>query len=162
MKVLLLAILFFTGTSGHQTAGRYPVKKIYAYRQSVSGGANNVISEPKKENQRYFLYVHPWSGREINIVQVWLEGEAFAFTTQNITTPVRQKESVSLGRKRNTRTLVPGNGSNVVQIQLGEATNGAVYPAHLKRFPVLLQYEWEGKTYFLGGSWKQLPAVVRQ
>jgi hypothetical protein len=163
MNVLLILVFLLTGTTGQEMAGRYPVKKLYAFRQSVSGGANMVVQRQQRPDQRYLLYLQPWPGKEINIINLWVEGTACSFNTQNVATPVVQRETVALGRKKGTRTLVPGNGAEVLEIVTGTATaNGAAYPAQLKTFPVLLQYEFEGKTYYLGGSWKQLPSIVRQ
>lgn len=143
-------------------AGRYPVKKLYAFRQTVSGGANTMMQEQKGTDQRYLLYILPWPGKEVKPVQLWMQGTAYSFRTQIIATPVVQKEVVSLGRKRGSRTLVPGSGTEVIQIIAGDAASGAAYPSHLKTYPVLLQYEFEGKTYYLGGNWKQLPSIIRQ
>jgi hypothetical protein len=159
---LLLIFLLLTGTAGPDQGGRYPVKKLYAFRQSVSGGTNALLKEQKGPAQRLLIYVKPWPGKEIRAVSLWIEGTARSFTTKVIPTPVVQKESVSLGRKKGNRTLVPGNGNEVLEIIEGAAVSGTPYPSHLKVYPVLLQYEYAGKSYYLGGNWKQLPSIVRQ
>ena len=87
MKLFLTGLLFICCTSFMQT-GKYPVVKLYAYQQKVSGGANFSSKEKGRAKLQQYVYLLVRNGRSITIDDAWINGRSVTFTTEEVSAPV--------------------------------------------------------------------------
>jgi hypothetical protein len=164
MKLFLTALYFICCTSFLQT-GKYPVVKLYAYQQKVSGGANFSSKEKGRSTLQQYVYLLLRNGRNIVIDDVWINGRSVTFKTEETKTPVTIENSLKLGNTAATEILVPETTHNVVQIVFtneagADATNS---PSRYRNYPLLIKYNENGSTYYLGAkSWIVLNPKVNQ
>lgn len=164
MKAIVTGFLFLCCSSFVQT-GKYPVAKLYAYQQKVSGGANFSSDEKGRAKQQHYIYLLVRKDRTISIDDVWISGRRVAFKTEEISSPVTIDKSISLGNSPATETLVPATSHTVIQIVLTSDAVAAMTssPAKYRSYPLLLQYSENGTTFYLGSkSWVILDPKVNQ
>lgn len=164
MKLFLTGLLFICCTSFMQT-GKYPVAKLYAYQQKVSGGANFSSKEKGRVKLQQYVYLLIRSGRSITIDDVWIDGRKATFTTEEVSSPVAIEKSIKLSNNPESEILVPSTTHTVLQVLLTSVaeTKEGSSPARYRAYPLLLQYTENGKTFFLGAkSWTMLSPKVNQ
>ncbi len=164
MKIFLTGLLFICCTSFLQT-GKYPVVKLYAYQQKVSGGANFSSKEKGRAKLQQYVYLLVRNGRSITIDDVWINGRSVTFTTEEVKAPVTMEKSIKLGNTSEEEILVPETTHTVLQIVFTSEADPAITrsPARYKKYPLLLQYSESGKIYFLGAKgWTMLDPKVNQ
>lgn len=164
MKAVVTGILFLCCSSFIQT-GKYPVAKLYAYQQKVSGGANFSSDEKGRAKQQHYIYLLVRKGRTISIDDVWISGRRMAFKTEEVNSPVTIDKSISLGNSPATETLVPATSHTVMQIVLASDAAAAMTssPAKYRSYPLLLRYSENGTTYYLGSkNWVILDPKVNK
>jgi hypothetical protein len=164
MKTFLTSLLFICCTSFLQT-GKYPVVKLYAYQQKVSGGANFSSKEKGRAKLQQYVYLLVRTGRNITIDDVWIDGRKVTFTTEEVKTPVTMEKSIKLGNSSEVETLVPGTTHTVMQIIFTNEASTAMTksPSRYRNYPLLIKYSENGKTYFLGAkTWTVLSPKVNQ
>jgi hypothetical protein len=160
----LLFLLFITVTSFTQT-GKYPVVKLYAYEQKVSGGANFSSDTKGRAAQRHFVYLLVRNDRAIDIETVWINGREVKQTTEPVQSPVNLEKSIKLGNQSSFETLVPTTTHKVMQIVIGSEPEDdtRTAPSRYSQYPLLIAYKEEGKLYYLGAkSWQKLSPQVNQ
>lgn len=164
MKTILTGLLFICCTSFLQM-GKYPVVKLYAYQQKVSGGANFSSKEKGRSTLQQYIYLLVRNGRTITIDDIWIEGHSVTFKTEEIKSPVTIEKSLKLGNNSDTETLVPATIHNVMQIIFtsDDATANIPAPSRYRNYPLLIKYNENGRTYYLGTkSWTMLSPKVNQ
>jgi hypothetical protein len=164
MKTFLTSLLFICCTSFLQT-GKYPVVKLYAYQQKVSGGANFSSKEKGRAKLQQYVYLLVRTGRTITIDDVWIDGRKVTFTTEEVKTPVTMEKSIKLGNSPKADTLVPETTHTVMQIVFTNEASTAMTksPSRYRNYPLLIKYSENGKTYFLGAkTWTVLSPKVNQ
>lgn len=164
MKTFLTGLLFICCTSFLQT-GKYPVVKLYAYQQKVSGGANFSSKEKGSAKLQQYVYLLVRTGRNITIDNVWIDGRKVTFTTEEVKTPVTIEKSIKLGNSSEADTLVPETTHTAMQIVFTNEASTAMTksPSRYRNYPLLIQYGENGKNYFLGAkSWAILSPKVNQ
>jgi hypothetical protein len=164
MKTILTGLLFICCTSFLHT-GKYPVVKLYAYQQKVSGGANFSSKEKGRAKLQQYVYLLVRTGRTITVVDVWIDGRSVAFTTEEVKAPVTMEKSLKLGNNAETETLVPETTHSVMQIIFTNEDAPAMTssPSRYRNYPLLIKYSENGKNYFLGAkSWTVLSPKVNQ
>ncbi|NCU04286.1 MAG: hypothetical protein GXC73_09900 [Chitinophagaceae bacterium] len=164
MKAVVASILFLCCSSFIQT-GKYPVAKLYAYQQKVSGGANFSSDEKGRAKQQHYVYLLVRKDRTISIDDVWISGRKVAFKTEEVSSPVTIDKSISLGNTPATETLVPATQHTVMQIVLTSSAAAAMTssPARYRSYPLLIRYSENGTSYYLGSkSWNILDPKVNQ
>jgi hypothetical protein len=164
MKTFLTALYFICCTSFLQT-GKYPVVKLYAYQQKVTGGANFSSDEKGRAKLQYYVYLLVRNGRSIAVDDVWINGKRATFKTEEVKTPVAIERSIGFGNKQEEELLVPQTTHTVLQVVFtNEAAPASTSsPSRYRNYPLLLQYSENGKTYFLGTkSWTVLSAKVNK
>ena len=164
MKIFLTGLLFICCTSFLQS-GKYPVAKLYAYQQKVSGGANFSSKEKGRSTLQQYVYLLVRNGRTITIDDVWIDGRKATFKTEEVKAPVSMEKSIKLGNSSDAEVLVPESTHAVMQIIFTEMnSSGAVNsPSRYRNYPLLIKYREDGKSYFLGAkSWTALTPKVNQ
>lgn len=164
MKIFLTGLLFICCTS-FLHSGKYPVVKLYAYQQKVSGGANFSSKEKGRAKLQQYVYLLVRNGRSITIDDVWINGRSVTFTTEEVKAPVTMEKSIKLGNTSEMETLVPETTHTVLQIVFTSEADPAITrsPSRYKNYPLLMQYSENSKTYFLGAkSWTVLSPKVNQ
>ena len=164
MKTFLTVVLFIFCTSFLQS-GKYPVVKLYAYQQKVSGGANFSSKEKGRSTLQQYVYLLVRNGRTITIDDVWIDGRKATFKTEEVKAPVSMEKSIKLGNSSEAEVLVPETTHAVTQIIFTEInSSGAVSsPSRYRNYPLLIKYSEDGKNYFLGAkSWTALTPKVNQ
>lgn len=164
MKTFLTGLLFICCTSFLQT-GKYPVVKLYAYQQKVSGGANFSSKEKGPSKLQQYVYLLVRTGRNISIDDVWIDGRSVTFTTAEAKTPVTIEKSIRLGNTSEAETLVPETTHTVMQIVFTSDASTAMTssPSRYRNYPLLIKYGENGKIYFLGTkNWTLLSPKVNQ
>ena len=164
MKIFLTGLLFICCTSFLQS-GNYPVAKLYAYQQKVSGGANFSSKEKGRSTLQQYVYLLIRNGRTITIDDVWINGRKATFKTEEVKAPVSIEKSIKLGNSSEAEVLVPESTHAVMQIIFTEMnSSGAVSsPSRYRNYPLLIKYHEDGKNYFLGAkSWTALTPKVNQ
>lgn len=164
MKPLYCILLLFV-CSSFAGAINYPVAKLYAYRQKVSGGANTTYDKKTKQSNRDYVYLLIKQNRTIQVEQVWIDGAAVHFTTQEVNSPVTIDAGVSLSGKAATQQLVPEITHTVLQIITDKSSNekAKAKPAKYKRYNVLIQYKEGSSVFFLGThNPKTIAAIANQ
>ncbi|MEJ8842467.1 hypothetical protein WG954_08730 [Lacibacter sp. H375] len=164
MKTILTGLFFICCTSFLHT-GKYPVVKLYAYQQKVSGGANFSSKEKRSAKLQQYVYLLIRNARSITIDEVWIDGRSVAFTTEEVKSPVTMEKSIKLGSDSDVETLVPETTHTVRQIVFtSEASSEKTgSPSRYKNYPLLIKYSENGKTYFLGAKiWTMLSPKVNQ
>jgi hypothetical protein len=164
MKTILTGLLFICCTSFLQT-GKYPVAKLYAYQQKVSGGANFSSEEKRKAKLQQYVYMLVRNGRSVTIDEVWIDGRKTTFRTEEVKSPVTMEKSLKLGNNDESETLVPETTHTVVQIifTADAGTEKISSPSRYRNYPLLIKYSENGKNYFLGTkSWTVLDPQVNK
>lgn len=164
MKTFLTGLLFICCTSFMQT-GKYPVVKLYAYQQKVSGGANFSSKEKGRAKLQQYVYLLVRNGRSITVDDVWINGRRVTFTTEEVKAPVTMEKSIKLGNTSEAETLVPETTHTVMQIVFTSEADPAITssPSRYRNYPLLIKYSENGKTFFLGAkSWVMLSPKVNQ
>lgn len=164
MKIILTGLLFICCTSFLHT-GKYPVVKLYAYQQKVSGGANFSSKEKGRAKLQQYVYLLIRNGRSITIDDVWIDGRSVSFTTEEVKSPVSMEKSLKLGNNAEADTLVPETTHTVMQIIFTNEAAPAMTssPYRYRKYPLLMRYSENGKTYFLGAkSWTVMDPKVNQ
>jgi len=164
MKLFLSGLIFICCTAFLQS-GKYPVVKLFAYQQKVSGGANFSSEEKKRSTMQHYVYLLVRNGRTITIDNVWIGTQRVSFKQEEIKAPVRIENSLKLGNNNSEETLVPETTHTVIQIvftnEPGFVATSA--PSRYRNYPLLLQYRENGRTYFLGTKkWTVLNPQVNQ
>lgn len=142
-----------------QKTGRYPVKRIRAFQQEETGGVNSVRDRVRVKKKFDWIYLEVWAGKSIEITHMWLNNELTGFRTEKINSPVFHPGSLSTGIKK---IVIPASNNVVYQLfktdAVPEQTDSLIAtPAAFRRFPLLIRYQSEGKSYFLGAYPRQLP-----
>lgn len=159
----IITVLFFICCSSFAQTGKYPVAKLYAYQQKVSGGANFSTAGKGKSKTEYYIYLLVRTNRKLTVDDVWIDGRKATFKTEELTAPVTMEKSIKLGNTPEADTLVPATTHTVLQVVLTSETEEKNAPARYKNYPMLLQYSEKGKTYFLAAkSWAKLSPKVDQ
>ncbi len=163
MKYISLLLLVVLCSSFLQT-GKYPVVKLYAYQQKVSGGANFSSDTKGRAVMKQYVYLLVRNERSIEIEKVWINGSEVAVTTEIVTAPITMEKSVKFGNEAAYETLVPATSHRVVQIVLAaEAGMEKTIPSRYRQYPLLIAYKEAGKLYYLGAkNWQQLSPQVNQ
>lgn len=163
MKTFITVLLFICCTSFLQT-GKYPVVKLYAYQQKVSGGANFSSKEKGRAKLQQYVYLLVRNGRSITVEHVWIDGRSVAFKTEETKAPVVIENSIKLGNTSAAETLVPETTHIVMQVLFTSETNTATgSPSRYRNYPLLIKYNENGRTYYLGTkSWIMLTPKVDQ
>jgi hypothetical protein len=164
MKTFLTGLLFICCASFTQT-GKYPVVKLYAYQQKVTGGANFSSDEKGRAKLQYYVYLLVRNSRNIDVADMWINGRRVTFKTEEVKTPVAIEKSIGFGNKREEDLLVPLTTHTVLQIVLTSEVTPAMTssPARYRNYPLLIQYSENGKNYFLGTKkWTALDPKVNQ
>ncbi|QNA45226.1 hypothetical protein [Lacibacter sediminis] len=163
MKIILTGLVFICCTSFLQT-GKYPVVKLYAYQQKVSGGANFSSKEKGRSTLQQYVYLLVRNGRSITVDEVWIAGQSVSFKTEETKAPVTIENSIKLGNTPATETLVPETTHTVMQIVFtNEAAAASNSPSRYRNYPLLIKYIENGRTYYLGTkNWTVLNPKVNQ
>lgn len=164
MKLFITGLLFICCTSFIQT-GKYPVVKLYAYQQKVSGGANFSSKEKRRTKLQQYVYLLVRNGRNITVDDVWINGHSVTFSTEEVKAPVTMEKSIKLGNTSEADILVPETTHAVMQIVFTSEAPPAMTspPSRYRNYPLLIKYRENGKTYFLGAkSWTMLSPKVNQ
>jgi hypothetical protein len=163
MKYIPLVVLFVVCSSFLQT-GKYPVAKLYAYQQKVSGGANFSSDTKGRAVMKQYVYLLLRNERTIEIENVWINGSEMAVTTETLQAPVTIEKSVKFGNEAAFETLVPATSHRVLQIVLAAETGlEKTIPSRYRQYPLLIAYKEAGKLYYLGAkNWQQLSPQVNQ
>jgi hypothetical protein len=164
MKTFLTGLLFICCASFTQT-GKYPVVKLYAYQQKVTGGANFSSDEKGRAKLQYYVYLIVRNGRSIAVGDVWINGRQATFKTEEVKTPVSIEKSIGFGNKKEEELLVPQTTHTVLQVVFtAEAEIAATNsPSRYRNYPLLIKYIENGKAYYLGAkSWTVLNPKVNQ
>lgn len=143
----------------------YPVAKLYAYRQKISGGANFSANEKNSEKSAKHIYLLVKQNRTIEIEQVWIDNKPVTFKAEIVNSPITQKTGLSFSGKGPATTLVPATTHTVLQLFVDDmaVTNNEVAPQRYKKYPLLIQYSEAGELYFLGAkNWQLLAPAVKQ
>ncbi|RXK59224.1 hypothetical protein ESA94_13870 [Lacibacter luteus] len=157
--LLLLVLSSFTGSVN------YPVAKLYAYRQKITSGVNSTFDKKDKTVYRNYIYLLVKQNRQIEVEQVWINGEAVQFKTGEITSPVIIDAGVSLSGKSATETLVPKTEHKVLELitDKNASPDGKMFPRGYRSYQLLIQYKEDGKTFFLGSRfWKTIASSAKQ
>lgn len=164
MKIFLTGLLFICCTSFLKN-GKYPVVKLYAYQQKVSGGANFSSKEKGRAKLQHYVYLLVRNGRSISIDDVWIDGLKITYRIEDVKSPVTIEKSLKLGNNADMETLVPETTHTVMQILLtaDASTEKISSPSRYRNYPLLIKYSEDGKTYFLGSkAWTELSPKVNQ
>lgn len=163
MKYFAPLILLVLCTSFLQT-GKYPVVKLYAYQQKVSGGANFSSDTKGRSVMRQYVYLLVRNERTIEIEKVWINGSETAVTTDIVQSPVTIEKSIKFGSEAAFETLVPATGHRVMQLLFTtEPGVEKTIPSRYRQYPLLIAYKEAGKLYYLGSkSWQQLSPQANQ
>lgn len=158
-----LLFIFTTGTSFTQT-GKYPVVKLYAYEQKVSGGANFSSDTKGRAVTQQYVYLLLRNNRTIDIETVWINCREVKVTTEIVQSPVNIENSIKLGNQPSVETLVPATPHQVLQIFIASAPEGTSNaPSRYSQYPLLIAYKEAGKLYYLGAkSWQKLNPKANQ
>lgn len=156
-------ILLVLCTSFLQT-GKYPVVKLYAYEQKVSGGANFSSDTKGRAVTKHYVYLLLRNDRTIEIEKVWINGSEATITTNIVQAPVTIEKSIKFGNEAAFETLVPATSHRVMQLLFtAEAGTEKTIPSRYRQYPLLIAYKEAGKLYYLGSkSWQQLSPHVNQ
>ena len=164
MRLFLTGLLFICCTSFMQT-GKYPVAKLYAYQQKVSGGANFSSKEKGRAKLQQYVYMLVRTGRNITIDDAWINGRRATFKVEEVKAPVLMEKSLKLGNSSEADILVPETTHTVMQIVFTNEAAPAMIssPSRYRHYPLLIKYSENGKTCFLGTkSWTILDPKVNQ
>ncbi len=133
MRYFVPLILLVLCTSFLQT-GKYPVVKLYAYQQKVSGGANFSSDTKGRAVMKQYVYLLLRNDRTIEIEKLWINGSEAAVTTEIVQSPVTVEKSIKFGNEAAFETLVPASGHRVMQLLFtanpeAEKNNSITLPA---------------------------------
>ena len=144
--------------------GKYPVVKLYAYEQKVSGGANFSSDTKGRAVMRQYVYLLVRNERTIEIEKVWINGSKTAVTTDIVQSPVTIEKSIKFGAEAAFETLVPATGHRIMQLSIADQPGSEkTIPSRYRQYPLLIAYKEGGKSYYLGSkSWKTLSPQVNQ
>ena len=157
-----LLLLVFCTSFLH--TGKYPVVKLYAYEQKVSGGANFSSDTKGRAVMKKYVYLLLRNDRTIEIEKVWLNGIEATVTTEIVQSPVTIEKSIKFGNEAAFETLVPATGYRVMQLLFtAEPDADKTIPSRYRQYPLLITYKEAGKLYYLGSkSWQLLSPQVNQ
>ncbi len=164
MKVITLLLLFIAGNA-FVVQTNYPVAKLYAYKQLISGGSNSTFDKSKKQGNRYYIYLLVKQKRNIQIKDVWIAGLSVPFTTQEVNSPVSIDAGVSLSGKSSTQQLVPETKHVVLQIAVEnlEKEEAISIPKAFKQYHILVQYTEADAVFYVGAkNFKPVAANANQ
>lgn len=164
MKTFLTSLIFICFTSFVSTS-KYPVVKLYAYQQKVSGGANFSSKEKGRAKLQQYVYLLIRNGRNITVDDVWINGHWVAVKTEEVKAPVTIEKSLRLGNNADVETLVPETTHTVMQIVFTSdaSTEKISSPSRYRNYPLLIKYTEDGKAYFLGSKmWNELSPKVNR
>jgi hypothetical protein len=164
MKTFLTGLLFICCSSFTQT-GKYPVVKLYAYQQKVTGGANFSSDTKGRAKQQYYVYLLVRNGRSIAVDDVWIDGKRATFKTEEVKTPITIEKSIGFGNKQEDELLVPQTTHTVIQVVFTTEAEPSTTssPSRYRNYRLLLQYSENDKTYFLGTkNWTVLSSKVNK
>jgi hypothetical protein len=151
MRQLLITALLLIVFSVNSEAQRYPLKKLYAYKQKVVGGKNDVIEKQRQSKTLYHIYLELQPGSSITISGLWINKQQYQFDTAVAVTPVAISSSLKMPGKNATIQLVSATASRVIKVQqLQPSLQNIKQPVSLKDFEVLIKYSSKGKIYYAG------------
>lgn len=127
MKTLMIITGLFLCLTGRG-------QELRAYRQEVVGGAVKAIAKPDGTEQvsgsrRMETFIYLSGSRLPRVKEVWIDGEAYAFTVADVQSPVLLPKQFSLTAAKDT--LVPATSGNVVRIIPGIRIGPAKKKGHL-------------------------------
>ena len=156
--------MLFVLCSSFLHPGKYPVVKLYAYEQKVSGGANFSSDTKGRAVMRQYVYLLVRNDRTIEIEKVWINGSETAVTTDIVQSPVTIEKSIKFGNEAAFETLVPATEHRVMQLLIADQPGSEkTIPSRYRQYPLLIAYKEGGKSYYLGSkSWKTLSPKVNQ
>lgn len=164
MKKYLLPVLILVLCSSFLHPGKYPVVKLYAYEQKVSGGANFSSDTKGRAVMKRYVYLLLRNDRTIEIEKVWINGCEVTITTDIVQSPVTIEKSIKFGNEAAFETLVPATSHRVMQLVFtAEPDAEKTIPSRYRQYPLLIAYKEDGKLFYLGSkSWKTLSPQVNQ
>jgi hypothetical protein len=163
MKKSLLIILgfLFTGSfSISQAQRKYPVAKVYAYKQESHSGMNRKVMDKdgkiiqgNNTTMHYFLYLETYPGKKMRLDQVWVNGQAYSFDTMLVSTPVTIDRSIKSVGPREADTLVPSTNRVVWSINIYTVQITTPTSRYIKQLvsanEVVFAYTYNRKKYYL-------------
>lgn len=150
MKYIPLLLLLVVCSSFLHT-GKYPVVKLYAYQQKVSGGANFSSDTKGRAVMKQHVYLLLRNDRTIEIEKVWVNGHEATVTSEIVQAPVTIEKSIKLGNEAAYETLVPATSHRVMQLLFAAETDTEkTIPSRYWKYQLLIAYKEAGKLYYLG------------
>lgn len=142
MKLLFIFLTLFS--SFYSLAKSVPVKKIYAYKQTILPGkkSNNTSS---KETYRIFIL----SSQTVHITGVWVNSAYFEFMVASVS-----KKPVILNNGNEKKIAVPITNLMVTEISVKKMISpvprpGGMLGQLLSKNEIVIVYSFKGKDYFI-------------
>ncbi|MBI2730724.1 MAG: hypothetical protein HYX40_08235 [Sphingobacteriales bacterium] len=152
--VSVLLLLFQLNSAAQ---GKYPVAKMYAFKQKKISGINKKAVDPdgkkvavKANSLQYLFYLECWPGKEIKVTAIWIKGIAYNTEAEKITAPVIAQKQIKTTSQPDT--LVPETSNNVISVEATtkKANTISVSGKQLSASnEILIVYEWGNKAYYL-------------
>ena len=143
---VLISALFISAFN----SSNYPVAKLYAFQQKVSGGANFSSAEKNKAKMKYHLYLELKKGREISVETVWINGMQMNFDLEETGSPVTYEKTVTLGKGNQTEILIPATSNKLLRIVVRDEAGDKKAPPKYKTYSLLILYREANKSFYLG------------
>jgi hypothetical protein len=164
MKMMPVLFLCLIALVQKVTAQTYPVKKLYAYSQRITGGKSQMIGEPRRSSTIHHLYLEVYTGKQVTVTGLWITGKEFLFETTEAVSPVMMERSLQFRSKKDSVQLVPFTTNHLWQIKkLQPSTQLQKLPRHLNNYEVVIAYRYNNKTFYVGSKQSTvLQPVLRQ
>ena len=171
---IVLAITLMVTHSIVFAQAKYPVAKVYAYKQEEYSGVNRRLSDQngkiiqgKNSSTNYFLYLEYYHNKNITIDNIWINGQAYEAASEKMNTPITITQSKKTAKKQTVDTLVPSTTREVINIRPGLTKSSVVMSKYTKRLvrtnELVFAYTYGNKKYYLAvKSIKQLAPDLNQ
>jgi hypothetical protein len=143
----LICFLFAANFAFSQTA---PVKKIYAYRQTVEPGKKPEPNETVKKKEQFSLYLEVAKNQTITFSGIWIDNNYYYITSKKAVKSPVEKATVDGAGKF---IAVPKTVNDLYEIVLGKKQEPSPRPgtklgSYLQNNEIVLYYNYKGKPYF--------------
>lgn len=145
--IFFVSILFATTTLTAQLA---PVKKVYAYRQSVHQGKKPAANEPLKSKEQFSIYAEMLKDQRPIINGIWINNNYYQCKQM----PMQKTPVKKMGAAEESEFIaVPKTKNTVYELIIGKKQEPAPRPGsklsnYLQHNELVLVYNFRGKQYF--------------
>ena len=152
-----------------------PILKAYAYNQATlpgkapqtaTGEDGKQVELPVKRNMNRLVFFEILPGEKINLKRIWIDKKAYSAECHEITQLPLLASAQADGHSM-PDTLINTTSNKVLQVDAKKAMTkekiSSGLAANLRKYAVVLEYNWKGKLYYYGiKTLKNLPAVPLQ